>query len=169
MNFPRQNDRNEPLRNAEETLRLIAALPAPDGLAGRVQAKLRTAPRASSLWRPFALAPNGWMYNPVLRGAAAAAIVCLVAGGGWRIYSHIQQEPIGPAAIAPARIGTGGGFSSANAISKPDTLNGPVLTHAVVPKAQSPAPADEAVPPVAHANKGAKASAHKKKTAGPAQ
>ena len=44
MNFPRQNDRNEPLRKAEETLRLIAALPAPEGLAERVQSRVRTAP-----------------------------------------------------------------------------------------------------------------------------
>ena len=169
MNLPWQNDRNEPLQRAEETLRLIASLPAPDGLADRVQAKLRSEPRAFSLGRPLTLTPGGWMYSPVLRGAAAAAIVCLVAGGGWRIYSHIQLAPIGPSSVAPARIGTGGGFSSAGAMRTPDNLNGPVLTHAIVPKPQSAAPAGASVPPVAHPPKGTKAAARKKKIATPSQ
>jgi hypothetical protein len=64
----------------EEILRLIASLPAPEGLEERVHATLRAAPRRGRVlaW-PMALRPeSSWM-----RTAAAAAIVFLVAGGGW--------------------------------------------------------------------------------------
>jgi hypothetical protein len=138
MTSPRQNDHPDPVRNAEETLRLIASLPAPDGLAGRVQARLATPPRRGflSAWSGFGL--NGWMYSPALRGCAAAVIVLVVAGGGWRIYSRVQ--PAGSAnnvIVLPARVGTSGGFSNAGAIHKPDTLNGPVLARPALPAQQN--------------------------------
>ncbi|MGA9784021.1 MAG: hypothetical protein WBQ52_17820, partial [Terracidiphilus sp.] len=77
---------------------------------------------------------------PVLRGAAAAAIVCIVAGGGWRIYSRVQT-PAAPTAnvvVMPARVGTQGAFSNAGAMRTPDTLAKPVLTHAPTPQAATP-------------------------------
>src|SRR4051812_11876331 len=97
----------------EETLRLIATLPAPEGLADRMKAGLRATPasRRILMW-PRPLAPAvGWMYSRVARGAAAAAIVCLVAGGGWGIYSHVQPES-GAGVIAMPVPGTpsGSGF-----------------------------------------------------------
>ena len=89
----------------------------------------------------MALMPGSWIQSPAFRGAAAAAIVCVVAGGGWRIYSHVQT-PAAPTAnviTMPARVGGTSGFSSANAIRTPDTLAGPVLTHAVTPDKKTPA------------------------------
>jgi len=90
MNSPAQNvfshnsisgvEREAASGSAEVTLRLIARLPAPEGLEDRVMAGLKTAPRAARVlhW-PAVLQPaTSWM-----RGAAAAAIVFVVAGGGW--------------------------------------------------------------------------------------
>lgn len=129
---------NNAANQAEETLRLIAGLPAPEGLVDRVQAGLRSAPRRARVlhWPPI-FPTSHWMQSTALRSAAAAAIVCVVAGGGWRIYSHVQL-PVQPSArviAMPARVGNSGAFSSANAIHTPDTLNGPVVTH--IPDAQS--------------------------------
>lgn len=132
-------EENVPLSEAEKTLRLVAGLPAPDGLADRVHAGLRAAPRPRLLQWPTALMPRGWMTSPALRGAAAAAIVCVVAGGGWRIYSRVQT-PAAPTANVipmPARVGAQG-FSNAGAMRTPDTLNKPVLTHSVTPSAPRP-------------------------------
>ncbi len=119
----------------------------------RVQEQLRAAPRGHLLQWPNALLPGAWSLSPALRGAAAAAIVCIVAGGGWRIYSHVQT-PAAPTAnvvVMPARVGTQGGFSNAGAMRTPDTLAKPVLTHAVTPAAASPEPtrlqAPQASPP----------------------
>jgi hypothetical protein len=139
---------------AETTLRLIAGLPAPEGLEERVKAGLHQvsheAPRSASLlhW-PLAtrLDPShagsmrlGWMQSTFARSAAAAAIVLVVAGGGWEVYSRIQpaQEP--KAIVLPAVAGHGG-FSSANAIRTPRTLNGTVLTHPLTVQAKPDADA----------------------------
>jgi hypothetical protein len=134
--IPREeNELRAPATEAEKTLRLVASLPAPEGLAGRVQDGLRAAPRARLLAWPTALVPGAWIMSPALRGAAAAAIVCIVAGGGWRIYSHVQA-PAAPTArivVMPARVGSQGAFSNAGAMRTPDTLAKPVLTHAVPP------------------------------------
>lgn len=153
----------DPVRKAEETLRLIAGLPAPDGLAGRVQARLRSAPRTASVlsWRPGSR--SGWMFSPALRGAAAAAIVCTVVGGGWQIYSRVQPAPTAKVIVMPARVGGNGGFSSAGAMARPDTLNGPVVAPPA-PKAENTIahPSGKQVPKTAPAPKQAKA---KKKAA----
>ncbi len=132
MNFSRQSDHfPASVSPAEETLRLIARLPAPEGLVDRVQAGLRSAPRSTRLLRwPMALQSGGLRYGSALRGAAAAAMVCLVAGGGWQIYSHVQPAPSAQVKPLPARIGSG--FSSAGAMRTPDSSHGPVLTQALV-------------------------------------
>jgi hypothetical protein len=68
------------------------------------------------------------MQSTWARTAAAAAIVFVVAGGGWEVYSRVQPaEP--PSAIALPPVAAHGGFSSANAIRTPRTLNGTVLKH----------------------------------------
>lgn len=131
-----QNGLRVPANEAEKTLRLVAGLPAPDGLANRVKEEIRHAHRARLLEWPTAPMPGGWMTSPALRGMAAAAIVCVVAGGGWRIYSHVQvQVPQAHVVVMPARVGSQGGFSNAGAMRTPDTLAKPVLTHAVKPEA----------------------------------
>lgn len=112
---------------AEATLRLLARLPAPEGLEDRLMASLRAAPKGARVLRwPAVLQPGGNRMRDRmpdwLRGAAAAAIVFLVAGGGWGVYSRVQ--PGGTILIAPR---AGAAFAGENAERKPRTLNGPVL------------------------------------------
>ncbi len=111
---------------AEETLRLIAALPAPQGLEDRMQAALKKAPRTTAVlsWPNARQNSRSWM-----RGAAAAAIVFVVAGGGWSITARLH--PTEPAhVIAMPRVGTSGGFSSAGAMRTPQTFNVPAPVNA---------------------------------------
>jgi hypothetical protein len=132
MNFFSQNtsSQNSVSGDAEATLRLIASLPAPEGLEDRVQAGLRAAPRkARILHWPAALLPASGLAGNWMRGAAAAAIVFVVAGGGWGIYSRVQPSPAVKVIVMPARAGAASGFSNAGAMRTPQTLNGPVLVH----------------------------------------
>lgn len=145
---------------AETTLRLIAGLPAPEGLEERVKAALHQTvhnaaqsksllhwpltsrlgvsrfdtPRFGSPW--LGSSRIGWLQSTWVRTAAAAAIVFVVAGGGWEIYSHVQPAEQ-PKAIALPPVSAHGGFSSANAIRTPRTLDGTVLTHPLAAPKQS--------------------------------
>jgi len=136
--------------SAEETLRLIARLPAPEGLEERVKAGLRSAPtRARVLaWPGSSPLAGGW-----LRAAAAAAIVFVVAGGGWGIYSRVQPgQPV--RGIAGPHVGAPGGFSEGGAVRRPATLVGPTVTAPVPTAAAKPKVATKAAPtnaPGAHA------------------
>ena len=128
--------------SGEDTLRLIASLPAPEGLADRVQAGLRNPPQAGRVLRwPSPLRPlDGWMRSGMARGAAAAAIVCVVAGGGWTVYSRVS--PASTAKVVEMRPGVGangGGFAPAGAKRVPETLQGPVLSHPVASPPDQPA------------------------------
>jgi hypothetical protein len=154
---------------AEETLRLIARLPAPEGLAERVQAGLRAASlsasnpgRARILHWPAALQlDNAWMRSAWMRGAAAAAIVFVVAGGGWGIYSRVAPVPQTRGIVLP-HVATPGGFSGAGAMRTPQMLNGPTVVH--------PAPASQAGKSAAKsapASSRAKSAAAKKAAAQP--
>jgi len=119
----------------EDTLRLIASLPAPVGLEDRINAGLR----ASQLSQPHkarvlawlaALRPGrNWMQSAMVRSAAAAAIVMVVAGGGWGVYSRVQPHPTAKVIVLAPRPAMSGGFASGGAMRTPQTLNGPVLTH----------------------------------------
>ena len=127
--------------SAEATLRLIARLPVPDGLEDRVMDGLKTAPRRGQIlhW-PSVLQPGGsWM-----RSAAAAAIVFVVAGGGWGIYSRVQPGQPAKVIVMP-RAGTGGGFSSAGAMRTPQTLSLPLVA-APVTGQTNVAPTDDVQP-----------------------
>jgi hypothetical protein len=123
---------------AEKTLRLIARLPAPEGLEDRVHAGLHAAPRGSRIlaWPVSPTLASGWM-----RSAAAAAIVFVVAGGGWSIYSRVQPgQPVH--GIAGPRIAGPGQFSTGEAVRRPQTLNGPTVTHpAPIKPSQAKVPA----------------------------
>jgi hypothetical protein len=132
MSTAREYERGrERATSAEETLRLIARLPPPEGLVERVQAGLRVAPRRARVLRwPRALEQGAWMRSRALKTAAAAAIVCVVVGGGWRIYSRVAPAPTANVVTMPARVGQTG-FSTAGASRKPDTLTGPVVPSAV--------------------------------------
>jgi hypothetical protein len=123
--------------SAEETLRIVASLPAPAGLEDRVHTTLRDAHhrnlrpgmdgaeadrRGRVLAWPTALKPqSSWM-----RTAAAAAIVFVVVGGGWGVYTRVEQNLPAKVLIMPPRVGAQGGFSSAGAIRTPQTIPGPV-------------------------------------------
>jgi hypothetical protein len=109
----------------EDTLRLIARLPAPDGLEERVRVALRAAPRHGRVlaWPVALRADAAWV-----RATAAAAIVMVVAGGGWSVYSHIQPWQPAKANAVPARVGTMGEFSGAGAVRSPQTLQPPVVS-----------------------------------------
>jgi hypothetical protein len=118
---------------AEETLRLIARLPSPEGLEGRVHAAVRVAQRRSRIlaWPRALRAESGWM-----RGAAAAAIVFVVAGGGWGVYTRVESTQIeqnqpAKVIVMPARMPIAGGFSGAGAMRTPLTLPGPAAPQPV--------------------------------------
>ncbi len=117
----------------EESLRLIASMPAPEGLEERVHAALRAAPRRGRVlaW-PTALRPeSSW-----IRTAAAAAIVFVVAGGGWGVYTRVQHGQPAKVIVMPPRMPVAGGFSGAGAVRAPQTLPGPTVTE---PAKASPA------------------------------
>jgi hypothetical protein len=134
---------------AEETLRLIANLPAPLGLEDRVLTCLHVAPRHARVFAwPVMLQENrGW-----LRVAAAAALALAVVGGGWEISAYVRQSQQAKVIVAPPHV-LSGGFSNAGAMRTPQSLNGSVL----VPAAPSATTQPQAVPappaknpPVAH-------------------
>lgn len=118
----------------ESTLRMIASLPAPEGLAERVQAGLRTAPHTASVaaagrarilaWPKALRLENGSWQSSLARSAAAAVIAAVVAGGSWSVYSRVQLNEA-QRGIALPRVAMPSGFSSAGAMRTPQTLNGP--------------------------------------------
>ena len=103
-----------------------ANLPAPAGLEDRVFAGVLAGPRAGRVlpW-PRQAAVGTWM-----RSAAAAAIVLVVGGGGWGIYSSVEQGQPAHGIAMPPRVVQPGGFSSAGVIRAPQTIPGPVVRNA---------------------------------------
>jgi len=152
--FPEPHDTGD-LASLDETLRLIAHAPVPEGLAERVQAgldaSLAAGPRRGRVlaW-PKALKPgSNWM-----RAAAAAAIVFVVAGGGWGVYSHVQPRPAARSVVPLPHGSAPGGFSNAGAMRTPQTLNGPVLTHTGAQPQANPAVKSPAQKHARHAKPG---------------
>jgi hypothetical protein len=127
----------------EETLRLIAGLPAPQLLEERVKARLSSAARTARIlrWPVPLLRGRVWMNTTVARSAAAAAIVVVVAGGSWGVYSRVQPALPTNVILMPLRTAPSNGFSSAGAIRTPQTLSGSVVVHpaAVMPQQNKPA------------------------------
>src|ERR1700739_759804 len=169
MTFSTHNDpdRSAGLTDAEKTLRVIATLPAPEGIEERVKSGLHAAPRQGSVisWPPMAANGARWTQLAALRAAAAAAIVVVVAGGAWEVYAHIRVAPEPAAVAAPEHLGGTGGLSTAGAVRKPQTLEGPVVAVPANVKPRS----DEgngAVLPKAHV---ARPAAEKNKTSPPNQ
>jgi hypothetical protein len=163
MSYPTKNDfsRDSGVGDAEAMLRLIAKLPAPEGLEDRVHAGLRSASRSARVlaWPARFPASGEWV-----RAAAAAAIVFVVAGGGYGIYSRVQTRQ--PAqGIAGPGIAAPGGFSEGGAIRRPQTLQGPVVTRSAAtatPRPKTPIKPATTVPIKA------KSTAEKKTPAPPA-
>lgn len=136
MNQPISIRSNSGRSEAEETLRLVAALPAPAGLEERIHAALKAAPGSAKVlaWPAQGGVLAGWM-----RGAAAAAIVGVVAGGGWAIYSRVPQAA-SPKVVEMPRVTGSGGFSSAGAMRTPQTLNAPVVAQPAASQGTADAP-----------------------------
>jgi hypothetical protein len=144
--------------SAEETLRLVTNVPAPAGLEDRVRAALHLArtdvsnvedsqrrpngsgPTGAGVDRrgrvlawPSALKPQtSWM-----RTAAAAAIVFVVAGGGWGVYTRVEQNRPARILVMPPRVGAASGLSSAGAKRTPETLTGPKVSAVTAPATQA--------------------------------
>lgn len=136
MSFPTQEntrirDAASEAESGEETLRLIASLPAPQQLEDRVKAGLRGAAHSARILRwPTPLLPGQrWINSTAIRGVAAAAIVMIVAGGSWGVYSRVQPAPSRNVLVPPLRVAPSSGFSSAGAMRTPQTLNGSVVAH----------------------------------------
>ncbi len=122
------------LTTAEETLRLVAQIPTPEGLEERVKARLKDAPQTG---RVLAWPGSRWSHSALVRGAAAAMIVCAVGVGAWRVYAHVQSGINSARAMpAPIRQAAPGSFSNAGAMRSPQSLNGPVLVHPVKPQSK---------------------------------
>lgn len=109
---------------AEETLRMVAKLPAPAGLEERVQRRLNAEPlgrevRRFSIW-------SLWMPGRKLQFAAAGVLATAVAISSWSVYHGRQQAANANAAkqavAAPAKSTAGSGFAPANAVAVPRTI-----------------------------------------------
>jgi hypothetical protein len=122
-------DRNAATNDAEQSLRLIASLPAPVGLEDRVKSGLRSSSSQTSVitWPLSSSNRSRWAQASYLRAAAAAAIVFVVAGGGWGVYARFGPAPVPAADAVPQRFDGGGGLSPAGARRTPTTVEGPVI------------------------------------------
>jgi hypothetical protein len=86
------------------------------------------------------------------RGAAAAAIVCLIGGGAWGIYARVV--PLQSArTIALPHAMSSSGFSNAGAMRTPQTLVGPAAPH----PAGTPSKPVQTTAPMANVNRKAPA------------
>jgi hypothetical protein len=122
---------------ADATLRLIASLPAPEGLEDRVHEALRKAPRTARILEWPARAESQWM-----RSAAAAAIAFVVVGGGWGVYSRVQTARV---IAMPPHVAAPGEFSTGGTMRVPQTVHGPVIEHPQSVQPGNPAPNGAAV------------------------
>jgi hypothetical protein len=78
-----------------------------------------------------------------MRTAAAAAIVFVIAGGGWGVYTRVEQNQPAKVIVMAPRVVTPGGFSGAGAMRTPDTLPGPRLVRPAAPKPAEPQPVQQ--------------------------
>jgi hypothetical protein len=131
MNSTIVNGKTEGWSEAEATLRLIAGVPVPEGLAERVKAGLKTVEAEPAKARVLAWPARGSMQGGWLQGAAAAALLLAVAGGGWGAYRWVAPSPAMQTLPMAARPAMQGGFSAAGAMRRPETLVGPIAPLAV--------------------------------------
>ena len=132
MNWNRNsNEAGEGTRiEAEETLRQLAALPAPEDLTDRVHARLhaaQTAPSRRGFWAY-------WLPAQRFQFAGAAALMLAVAGSTWAVYHRHPQADAAKQTVQPAPASAGGGFAPAAGERVPPTLK-PIL----VPPKPTPA------------------------------
>lgn len=130
--------------DVERVLRQVAQAPVPEGLEERVKSALLAKPKSGQVlpWRGALAMSRGAGLQQLLQGAAAAAIVTVVAGGSWSIYSRLQPAQIhGPEL---PRLAAPGGFAGASAMRTPQTLAVPQVHSGVAassaPKSAVPRP-----------------------------
>ena len=116
--------------SGQDTLRLIAGLPAPAGLEDRVHKALRAAPHelrggGRVLAWPASFRAKTVMESNWMRAAAAAAIVFVVVGGGWGVYSRVQPGQAGKVLVMPQLMPGSRGLAGSGAIRTPTTIPGP--------------------------------------------
>lgn len=131
-------------KSGDDTLRLIASLPAPSGLEERVHKALRAAPRelrggGRVLAWPARFRAKTVMESNWIRAAAAAAIVFVVVGGGWGVYSRVQPGQAGKVIVMPQLMPGPRGLSGSGAIRTPVTLPGPKVDEHGTQTAKKPA------------------------------
>lgn len=137
-------------RSVDETLRMIARMPAPEGMEARLKAGIRLVEkpgrvlawpaqrRGEGVW-----AANEWLRSGWLRGAAAAAIALVVAGGGWGIYTRVAPaQP--PDTVALPHVQPAGTFSEAGAMRRPQTVTGPQVKPATQSESKNDGKAERA-------------------------
>ena len=125
-NLYNPNRSNESGHEADETLRLLAELPPPAELNGRVHRRLaieRDVQGISARRGFWSL----WMPAQRLQFAGAAVLVLAVAGSSWSVYHSRPQTGTGASSVPPVSRGSAvdsvGGFGSAKAERVPPTLH----------------------------------------------
>ena len=120
MNWNRNsNEAGEGTRlEAEETLRQLAALPAPEELTDRVHARLHAA-QASPARRGFWAY---WLPAQRFQFAAAAALMLAVGGSTWAVYHRHPPADAAKQTVQPAQAPTSGSFTPAAGERVPPTL-----------------------------------------------
>ncbi len=110
----------------DATLRLLARVEVPEGMAGRVKARLHEAATSNVVeWPHEQGVGRAW-----LRRAAAAAIVLAVGGGSWVVYSSANgaleaaRKGAAPAVLPSQRQGE---FGTAGRMKKANPLMAPVV------------------------------------------
>jgi len=122
MNWDQDFDKtNEGTRHdAEETLRLLAALPSPEALTSRVHARLQATeavPARRSFW-------SYWLPAQRFQFAGAAALALAVVGATWGVnHQHSPQGAANQTARPAAPAAITGGFGTAGTARVPPTLN----------------------------------------------
>jgi len=172
--------------SVDETLRMIARMPAPEGLEDRVKAGLHLAEgprrvlawpaarraqsgravsvsapsvRMASVWAPGVRVRTGWVRTGWARGAAAAAIALAVAGGGWGIYSRIEPAQSAKAVATPQAKPSA--TAQTGAFGEAGAMRRPLtLAGPVVKPAQQPTPKPNEKKAAARANASDAAKTH---------
>ena len=105
---------------AEETLRQLAALPAPEDLTDRVHARLHAAQAVPSRRGFWAY----WLPAQRFQFAGAAALMIAVAGSTWAVYHRHPQASTATQTAQPivAPAPPSGGFGTAASERVPPTL-----------------------------------------------
>ncbi len=119
-------DRNASAINAEETLRLIASLPAPEGIEDRVKSGLHAAPRQASVISWPLSSANGARWTQCLSDAGGRCGCDCVCRGG-RGVGSVFAYPAGaaPTAVAaPQRIDGRGWSLSCRGQAHPQDAGG---------------------------------------------